>query len=46
MSEQKRAYLDLLNRAAKECNDVSLLQLCYTLIVKSNIEAGKGVQND
>lgn len=42
MSEQKRAYLDLLNRAAKECNDVSLLHLCYTLIIRSTIESKKG----
>lgn len=35
MSEEKRAYLDMINRAAQECNDISMLDLVWKLLARA-----------
>lgn len=36
MSEQKKVYLYMIEKAAKECNDISTLDLVWKILVKMN----------
>lgn len=39
MSDEKRFYVDHIDSAIKECNDIELLDLVWKLLVKSNFSA-------
>ena len=39
MSDEKRFYVDHIDSAIKECNDIELLDLVWRLLVKSDFSA-------
>lgn len=44
MSEQKKAYIEMINKAMEETNDIPLLDLVWRILVKATGKNRRGAE--